>query len=492
MVAAVVSDDNPDAWIDRNPAMWRHGKWNAETPMDLLETHGFVTPSDLYFIRAHAAVPIRPSKNIENEHTIEICGEYTKTPQTFTLKDLKTKFPKRELWSCLVCSGQRRLELNLIKKGAGHIDWHNATGNAKWTGVYLRDVLTACNVDVEKARHCEFYGKDSYQTSIPFTKCIDVSGYTMLAWAMNDEELPFDHGYPLRVVVPGWSSKCSAKWIHKISVQEKETEAHMYHRYYKWFPKFITSSTTQLEDILKTPPVTELNTNAVAFRPRNGTKALKGPLKLSGYCYTGGGRPVNRIEVSVDNDNWLMCTKVREELTPHGQCYAWVLWEVTITDFDPVKHKEIIVRAFDCSAQGMTPGHEWNLTGMMNNAYFRIKVANIGGQMIFQHPTTWMDPEKAKVLPESAAPTFQWSGDPKVLNGAWTPGESLAPVTLSSDTKGTFQTQEKIYGGENLKGSVTDMKAGKIFAQFGPFFQVGGTIKNGCIEWNNGAVWSKL
>ena len=44
---------------------------------------------------------------------------------------------------------------------------------------------------------------------------------------MNDEELPFDHGYPLRLVVPGWSSKCSAKWIQKISVQEGETEAHM-------------------------------------------------------------------------------------------------------------------------------------------------------------------------------------------------------------------------------------------------------------------------
>ena len=50
---------------------------------------------------------------------------------------------------------------------------------------------------------------------------------TMLCYEMNGEELPFDHGYPLRVVVPGWSAKCSSKWITKISVQEKETEAHM-------------------------------------------------------------------------------------------------------------------------------------------------------------------------------------------------------------------------------------------------------------------------
>lgn len=277
--------------------------------------------------------------------------------------------------------------------------------------MYLRDVLNACEVDIDNARHCEFYGKDDYQTSIPFAKCIDVSGDTMLAWAMNDEELPFDHGYPLRVLVPGWSSKCSSKWIYKISVQDKETEAHMYHRYYKWFPKAITSATTQLDQVLATPPVTELNTNAVAFRPRNNQKAEKKPLSISGYCYTGGGRPVSRIEVSIDGgETWLLCKKTREELTNHGRCYAWVLWEVTAEDFDPSVHNEVTVRAFDISAQGMTPQHEWNLTGMMNNAYFRIKVKRTStGSYVFQHPTTWMDPEKANATPE-AAPAFKWEG----------------------------------------------------------------------------------
>ncbi len=240
-----------DAWVPRSEKVWRHGKWNQETPYNLLEEAGFVTPNELYFIRSHGPVPVKPEgaqsgprgtptvtdaqcaaldKRMQTEHTLEIGGEFATKPTTFTLADLKNpkKFKQVELWSCLVCSGQRRLELNLIKKGAGHIDWHNAVGNAKWKGVYLRDVLLACGVDERGgAQHVEFYGKDDYQTSIPFAKCMDLSGDTLLAYEMNGEALPFDHGYPLRVVVPGWSSKCSAKWLWKVTVQKQETEARM-------------------------------------------------------------------------------------------------------------------------------------------------------------------------------------------------------------------------------------------------------------------------
>jgi len=109
MVAAFKEgESNPDAWVPRNPEAWRHGKWNQETPTDLLERHGYVTPNDLYFIRSHAAVPIKPDPKIDEKHTLEICGPFTKKPTTFTLKELKSKFRNVDLWSCLVCSGQRR------------------------------------------------------------------------------------------------------------------------------------------------------------------------------------------------------------------------------------------------------------------------------------------------------------------------------------------------------------------------------------------------
>lgn len=499
-------EENPDAWVVRDPRVWRHGKWNAETPITLLETNGYVTPNTLFFIRAHTAVPIKPDANIDQKHTLEICGPYVKKPTTFTLAELKSKFKKSELWSCLVCSGQRRLELNIIKKGSGHIDWHNAAGNAKWGGVYLWQVLKMCGVDEEKARHCEFFGADGYQTSIPFAKCIDRCADTLLAYEMNDEVLHPDHGYPLRIVAPGWSAKCSSKWITKISVQEHETEAVMYHRYYKWFPKYIQSA-TQVEDMLATPPVTELNTNAVAFQPRNNTIAKKAPLKMSGYCYTGGGRPCNRVEISCDNGKtWRSAKKTREQLTPYGKSYAWVLWELVLEDFDPAVVKELILRAWDCSASGMTEQHEWNLTGMMNNAYFRIKVVNFGSRYVFHHPTTWMNPEEAAKCTGEREPTFQWSGlaHPSMANclkGDWehVDGQVLTlqvvPAASNNDNnKGTgvgLKSLEKLYGGQAFTATILD-KEGNISGKFGAFFEVLGRIESGKIQWNNGATWSKL
>ena len=344
---------------------------------------------------------------------------------------------------------------------------------------------------------------------------------------MNGEALPFDHGYPLRVVVPGWSSKCSLKWINKISVQDKETEARMYHRYYKWFPKHITNPDKQLDEVMATPPVTELNTNAVPFQPRDGTSAKKGPVKVTGYCFTGGGRPVHSVQVSIDGERtWQKAKVVREEKTSQGRCYAWVLWELILSDFDPEKcvadglsadkemvngiadrgTGELVVRAFDISAQGMTPKPEWNLTGMMNNCYFRMKLKKSVTGWVWQHPTTWMDPEKRdKVVVEAAWKWDRSSGGGKKadkenldkLNGVWSVGEGLQPLSLNvTNASGSgygLLSAEKMYGGEQFKavfaGAVAD---GVVDGTFGPYFTVRGEIGDGKIVWNNGAVWWKM
>eukprot|EP00397_Hematodinium_sp_SG-2012_P010215 GEMP01010324.1.p1 GENE.GEMP01010324.1~~GEMP01010324.1.p1 ORF type:complete len:530 (+),score=92.50 GEMP01010324.1:1-1590(+) len=451
--------ENPDHWVPRNSRAWRHGKWNQETPINDLEEHGFVTPNDLFFIRSHGPVPRLPVD--AREHGVEFSGNLSS--ETLTLADLQDKFPVVNLWSCLVCSGQRRYELNLIKKGVGHIDWHNAIGNAVWTGVLLRDVLLYLNVDQDpaKSQHVEFFGHDDYRTSTAFHKCMDPSGDVLLAWLMNNEPLPPDHGAPLRIVIPGYSSKCSCKWVKKISVQQEETTYHMHHRYYKWFPPHLTNSTTQLEEMLAVPPLTELNTNCVIFQPRNNARVKKGPLKVNGYAFTGGGRPLARAEISLDGgDNWLIAT-LRQEFTSSKKMYSWVRWEVTV-DFDPNEHKEIICRAWDAAANGMCENPVWNLTGMMNNCWFRVKTKNSR----FQHPTTWMNKEAP---PKQE---FAWkAGDFEALNGEWEPGDNLPCITLKV---GCF-----------LDGSTVEVK-------FGPFFTVRGEVTAKGIEWKNGATWYKM
>ena len=85
------------------------------------------------------------------------------------------------------------------------------------------------------ARNVEFEGCDwhseGYQTSIPFSKAIDINGDCILAWAMNDEELHPDHGYPLRILIPGFTGARSCKWLRRISVQTDETMHPMHHKY---------------------------------------------------------------------------------------------------------------------------------------------------------------------------------------------------------------------------------------------------------------------
>jgi len=376
--------------------MWKHGKTNWECPVDLLGV-SYATPPDLFFVRSHGPVPSLDAVT----HSVSIEGFVSK-PMNFSVQDLKDKFPVRRVWSALVCSGSRRKELNLIKHGGGHIDWHSAVGNAEWEGVYLRDVLLDCGVeqDYAVAKHVEFEGADAhssgYRTSVPFSTTFNPAGEVLLAWAMNGVPLPPDHGFPLRVLVPGVTGARSCKWLRRICVQGQETDHHMHKNYYKVLPPHIMTPKGNLEEILAAPPLYDVSVNAIAFEPRTGTPARAGPLLVRGYAYCGGGRPVERVEVSLDGGStWAQSTFAEQHRTEAGNMYAWVWWE-TVVDFDPEQHKEIVVRAWDahCNTQPERP--LWNYNGMMNNCQFRLKVDSVQKEdgsfsLEWQHPTTWME-----------------------------------------------------------------------------------------------------
>uniref|UniRef100_A0A7S1FGN9 Sulfite oxidase n=1 Tax=Noctiluca scintillans TaxID=2966 RepID=A0A7S1FGN9_NOCSC len=392
-----MGDDSPDAWVQRNPAQWRHGKTNAECPVDLLG-NSYATPADLMFIRSHGPVP-----RLDSSHTIQINGLVEK-PATFTVGDLKTRFPTRKVWSALVCSGSRRKELNIIKHGGGHIDWHSAVGNGEWEGVYLRDVLLSLGVsqDFAVAKHVEFEGADThssgYRTSVPFATAFDPAGEVLLAWGLNGEALPPDHGFPLRVLIPGVTGARSCKWLTRITVQSEDTDHHMHKNYYKVLPPHIMSPKGHMEEILAVPPLYDININSVVFDPPTGTPAVAGPLKVRGYAYCGGGRPVERVEVSLDGTTWVQSTFTEQRRTAAGKMFAWVWWETTV-DFDPAQHRELVVRAWDSHINTQPERPIWNYNGMMNNCQFRLKVGpSDKGALEWQHPTTWMEkPATAKL-----------------------------------------------------------------------------------------------
>ena len=125
------------------------------------------------------------------------------------------------------CGGNRRLEMKSRRTLKG-LDWRGgAIGNGQWTGVRLTDVLALAGFDEDKspgARYVIFEGldvdpsNDHFNASIPIEKAADPRGDVILAYEMNGEQLSRDHGYPIRVIVPGVVGVRNVKWLGRIEV----------------------------------------------------------------------------------------------------------------------------------------------------------------------------------------------------------------------------------------------------------------------------------
>lgn len=490
-------------WINRDSRMWIHGRTNFETPPDLLDKLGFHTPAPMFFVRQHSAVPKIPAEGHEF-HVEQLVGKSSTRLQTIALADLQAgKFGEvREITSCLVCSGQRRYELNLLEPTGGAISWHNSVGNATWTGVLLRDVLEKVGVDMsaKKAKFCEFTGGEehSYRGCLPFHKVGDPSGDVLLCWLQNGEPLLPDHGAPLRVIVPGYSAKTSVKWLTKVTVRDSDSDFGKHKSYYKFLPATMRPGTEEYKEHLTDPEytVTELNLNSALFEPHNFSAARKGSVTISGYCYTGGGRTVSRIELSTNGgESWVQCRNLDFELSEHGRLWSWVRFTETLP-FDPQVHTEIVCRAWDCAANTQPPERVWNYTGMMNNSQYRIKVVPNGSGHVFLHPTTWMKGEGNYKLPAPRAVSgaaVAAAEAAALLPGVWSMGDFAdSEVTLSVDGD-RFSSAERRWGGEGLSGTITDALQASL-GSFGSF----GVVLEQCDEghlllrWANGAVWQKL
>jgi nitrate reductase (NAD(P)H) len=488
-------------WVKRDSRMWIHGRTNFETPPDLLDTLGFHTPAPMFFVRQHSAVPKVPAEGHEF-HIEQLVGKATRSLKTIALADLQQgKYGEvKEITSCLVCSGQRRLELNLVEPTGGAISWHNSVGNATWTGVLLRDVLEACGVDFapSKAKYCEFTGGEehNYKGCLPFHKVGDPSGDVLLAWLQNGEPLLPDHGAPLRVIVPGYSAKTSVKWLTKVTVRDSDSEFGKHKSYYKFLPATMRPGTEEYKEHLTDPEytVTELNINSVMFEPHNFSVARKGPVNVTGYCFTGGGRTVARIEVSKDGGaTWAQCRNLDFELSEHGRLWSWVRFQHAI-DFDPAVDTEIVCRAWDCAANTQPADPVWNYTGMMNNSQYRIKVVPNGSEFCFVHPTTWKMKDYKLPAPRKTQGVVVPAGDAAGrLAGRWSIGDFEDSVVELQVDGASFSSVERRWGGDGLTGTIGDGLQGTL----GPFGTFGIDLEeceggHHILRWRNGAVWTKL
>jgi len=346
---------------------------NAETPVKNI-MNNWITPNDLWYIRNHHPVP-----EIEgNTYSIKITG-LNINEKELKLKDIKKLFTKNEIISTIQCGGNRRNELNNFDKTSGTNWSYGAISTAKWGGVWLRDILEYCNLDTDlnknEINHVQFESIDSVKVSIPIEKVLNPYGDVMLAYEMNEKELPRDHGYPLRLIVPGHVGIRNLKWIKKITISTDEVDgAWQSGMSYRPLPSYIKD--VRNVDISNYASIQEIPVQSLIIEPINNSVINKDYLEVKGFALSGGGRGIIRVDVSIDGGKTWIEAKLEEGSEQKlNKAWAWSFWKVK---FDNIKDNnfDILCKATDASYNTQPKDYEdiWNIRGLNNNAWHRINV----------------------------------------------------------------------------------------------------------------------
>jgi sulfite oxidase len=342
----------------------------------------WVTPNPVWFIRHHHPVPV-----IDPAHyKLLVDGDGAKSV-SLTLEDLKTRFLKREVVSTLQCGGNRRSELDRVEKTSG-IPWGcGAISTARWGGVYLREVLLHSaglsleGVECHGIKHVVFEGLDGMQASIPIEKALSPFGDVLLAYEMNGEALPGEHGAPLRVVVPGVVGVRNVKWVGHIRLSQEEAEGTWQRGMaYKGFAPNIKCAKSV--DVEKLHSMQEMPVQSSIVSPKSGAVIELDDVEVKGWAWSGGGRCVIRVDVSLDDGRTWTTADLTEGRDQHPtRAWAWTFWEASVPVPESLRGKkfEVLCRATD-SAYSTQPERAepiWNLRGLNCNCWHRVSVEHV-------------------------------------------------------------------------------------------------------------------
>ena len=188
----------------------------------------------------------------------------------------------------------------------------------------------------------------------------------LIAFAMNGEPLSPEHGFPLRVVVPGYIGARSVKWLTCIEIAAEPSPNYFQQNDYKLLPAGMHADEAP-EDV--GVMLGELPVNSAVLTPLDGAELRRGATAVRGYAVAGSGRTVGRVDVSTNGG----ATWQKAELEGNGP-WTWTLWKAEV-ELAPGP-TEIVVRAWDSAAQTQPERLEtvWNAKGYMNNAWHRIAV----------------------------------------------------------------------------------------------------------------------
>lgn len=371
----------------RHPCLKVHTEksFNAEPPPGLVGDT-YITPNELFYVRHHHPVP----QVDVHEYRLSISGRGVKLPLNLTLADLQHLFVKHEMTATLQCGGNRRAGMNSVKPTQG-LKWGTgAISTAVFGGVWLRDVLKLAGVeDMDDAtdagcKHVQFIAIDEpFDASIPVHKALNIHGDVMLAYEMNGQTITREHGYPVRVVVPGHLGARSVKWIKSIELSDEEAKSPFQSGIaYKGFGPNVTNFASKDVDVANAPSVQELPVQSAITTPLPHTSVENedGTVAVKGYAWAGGGRKVVRVDLSSDGGKtWCQAQVSEGEDQEAHRTWAWVLWECDVplpADYDQHDEVELCCKAVDASmnTQPETPAPIWNLRGILNNSWHRVHV----------------------------------------------------------------------------------------------------------------------
>jgi sulfite oxidase len=314
----------------------------------------YLTPIDRFFVRTHV-----PAPRVDlNDWRLSVDGQVA-TPLTLTMDDVK-RLPQIELVSVLECAGNGR---GFYEPSMPGLQWGNgAVGNGRWRGVRLADVLKRAGVK-ESAKEVLFNGADlplgtmpDFQRSIPIGKALEAR--TLLAYEMNGETLPVKHGFPDRVVAPGWAGDCWVKWVTSISVLDTAHDGFWMARAYRHPGKPVAPGTVLPPDQMQ--PVTSLRVKSVIAAPVDGAQVVVGtPVTIRGVAWSGDAGPVATVDVSVDGGrSWRPASLRRDQQTQFG----WRQWDYRWTPLREAYHT-VMARARDAAGNTQPFDQEWNPSG---------------------------------------------------------------------------------------------------------------------------------
>ncbi len=344
---------------------------NAETPAHLLDDR--VTPAKHLFIRNNGIPPV--TTNVDPDAwELEFGGESIAREIKMTVAELKAQFEHHTYQLQLECGGNGRSEF--VPPASGN-QWSNgAIGCPEWTGVRLRDVLEFVGVK-DDAMYVAYYGADLHASGdpgkVPISRGVPVEkaleDETLIAWAMNGEDIPAMNGYPLRLMCAGWPGSVSGKWLRKIVVRNQVHDGpKMTGTSYRVPCKPVAPGTTVPDEdmcIIQSMPVKSL----VTF-PKSGiTHALGESLAVRGHAWAGD---LDVAEVHVSTD--FGATWKKAALEAPANRFAWQHWNAEV-EFPEAGYYEVWARATDSEGRSqpmVLPG--WNPKGYLNNACHRIAV----------------------------------------------------------------------------------------------------------------------